>query len=276
MSNLEYRDKYLKYKAKYINLKNTMDEQDGGLRAKITAYGKNLSKSAVNTATSAVKSGASKATSAVKSGISKAATAAQNKATEVASALDDSVHKVLDNRLWEGDYIIFFNKFMAEKATHTYLTEISSPGNTCMFNFNNFIKNIPQDFWYYKLEPSNTLINKNDGLLNVKVTILPNLIDDAENKNKVEFAKNNIEQVKNADAKTHDDICKKLEEKHGRICGNNDNVNTWYGFYIKVDRKNKTDAEPDKITAPVIKTSCLRGLIKEAVKALVAQLEVIA
>ena len=30
MSDLEYKEKYLKYKAKYINLKNAMDEQDGG------------------------------------------------------------------------------------------------------------------------------------------------------------------------------------------------------------------------------------------------------
>jgi len=30
MSDLEYREKYLKYKTKYINLKNKIDEQDGG------------------------------------------------------------------------------------------------------------------------------------------------------------------------------------------------------------------------------------------------------
>lgn len=33
MSDLEYREKYLKYKAKYINLKNQMDEQEGGLKS---------------------------------------------------------------------------------------------------------------------------------------------------------------------------------------------------------------------------------------------------
>lgn len=33
MSDLEYKEKYLKYKTKYINLKNEMGEQDGGLNA---------------------------------------------------------------------------------------------------------------------------------------------------------------------------------------------------------------------------------------------------
>ena len=227
MSDLEYRDKYLKYKAKYLNLKDMLDEQDGG----------------------------------VHNFLKKAATAVTSGAKAVGTAVTSGAKAVLGNKLSEGEYIIFLNGIMLDKLPDNLkLLEIK---NHLVVIFNDFIKIISTNFWYYKVSKKSSTINKNDEQSNVKLENLPDLLTDIDHAKKLDFIEKNIKKVKEADfqiseaicnkLKTdHERTCSKLETDHGRTCSklktDNENicsnptaeVNTWYGYYVKVNKPDKS------------------------------------
>jgi hypothetical protein len=255
MSDLEYKNKYLKYKVKYINLRNELELQEGGFLGSL----KNLG--------TAAKQAAEEAAKAAKQAAKEAAKATGNAATNAASKLASATTSAAEIAFWSGHKIVFF--YVKDSSNVTFVSPFSDinfkSNNTHIYTnpitieLSALKKDFGENLWYWANKQlgdkestnkairrnipiiSNPVICKLNNLLGVEDTVAGSAstlkFDKKNPADVVDFIKAGIKALSNKNDKDIGSACSKLGnivsnlkcEKSTDVKGND---GAWYGAWI--------------------------------------------
>jgi hypothetical protein len=256
MSDIEYKNKYLKYKVKYINLKNELEQQEGGMSLISSGFkqiGENLKKTAQEKV--------QKVAAATQEKMKQAAVATQEKVKQAAAATQKGILNIGSTAFWSGHTIVFFN--VEDPSKINFLQGFSGikfdnnirnyDQNPKVIKLDELKKDFGENLWYW----SNKIIdNNNDKPIRKNIPILSNplickinnvlgvedtvkspspFLDFTKPTDVINFIQKGIYILSNKETKDITTACSKLSSVSQNIdCKkrNSNNSGIWYGAWI--------------------------------------------